>query len=181
MFIGDSDRSVKADCTGCTGTIGYSVRSEINGRQVELKCDGYEDAYGFATSADGLLTGHTAPFVRTFQQELPLSSVAGRTSRCIESFTRRTVFQTLTCRFGFPGPEPFGHYLHLPLTNRKLPKHKKSGSICRFVSRRGERSEGRSVDPWVKACPVFVSPAATGARERGQGTANMLMVSYCSL
>ena len=61
VFIGDSDRSVKADCTGCTGTIGYSVRSEINRRRVELKCDGYDDAYGFATSAGIRAAGVSRP------------------------------------------------------------------------------------------------------------------------
>jgi hypothetical protein len=43
VFIGYSDRSVGADCAGCTGAIGYSVRSEKHPRQVELKYEGCTD------------------------------------------------------------------------------------------------------------------------------------------
>ncbi len=43
VFIGGSDRSEKADCTGYSGTIGYSVRSEFMPLWVELKYDGCAD------------------------------------------------------------------------------------------------------------------------------------------
>jgi hypothetical protein len=43
VFIGYSDRSVGADSAGCTGAIGYSVRSEKHPWQVELKYEGCAD------------------------------------------------------------------------------------------------------------------------------------------
>ena len=52
VFIGDSDRSVIADCTGRNETRGYPVRSERNPWQVELKCAGCDDPFDFSARTD---------------------------------------------------------------------------------------------------------------------------------